>query len=501
MRIWANGSFARAILLALLLVSIVPIFIISLLFINQSTSALTEQMESNLQSLVQAEAEKIDLRLQEVMHSTEMSADLAAVALDASLTEAEIAQRMTRYALDNRNLLGLDVFYSTRGGEEVLGTELSNVYWNNDTPLTDEAARQIAQTETLDPLFRSVAHTNPDLQWIYMTTTEGMMRLYPWASNDHYPDDWDPREIIFYTVAAPENNPSMQTAWTPAYVDFAGAGWMVTVSSPILDAEGEFVGIMSQDITIEALQNMALTINILDGAGYGFLIDKDGNIIAHPDYQDVEASEGTQETENLLTSGSPQFQALVQKMIAGESGLGHYIDESSNDQFLVYAPIPSIGWSLGIIVPETAVVAPATAMRSRVLLISLFLIALVSLLALLLARRIHHPIQQLLHGVHQLSAERRPDEIRVDSFRELRELADGFNEMTAKVWQRETALKKTVSELRIEIDMQRSQKEIQMLTETDYFQYLEHNAEEIRRNVRGLSSSNETKKEQTPSSK
>lgn len=38
-----------------------------------------------------------------------------------------------------------------------------------------------------------------------------MMRLYPWASNDHYPDSWDPREIIFYSVAAPENNPTFQT--------------------------------------------------------------------------------------------------------------------------------------------------------------------------------------------------------------------------------------------------------------------------------------------------
>jgi two-component system, NtrC family, sensor kinase len=402
--------------------------------------------------------------------------------VDASVVQA----RLSRYQPDQRNILGLDVYYNNAGGEPTLGNNLSNVYWNNTAPVSDGVARQIVQTEGLDTTFGGIKAVSPDTQWIYLTTAEGMMRLYPWASNDHYPDGWDPREIIFYTVAEPENNPLLETTWTPPYVDFAGAGWMVTVSTPILGADDSFVGVMSHDITIQSLKDIALTINVLDDVGYGFLIDREGNVIAHPDYQEVDAGEGTQETANLLRTGTPDFQALVRNMVAGQNGLGYYEDENAEANILVYAPISSIGWSLGIVVPRTEVVAPAMAMQSRVGLITLALLLAAAAIAVLLAQRINRPVTKLMQGVDQLSAAHRPDNIEVNSFRELKELAHAFNEMTAKVWERERSLKKTVAELRIEIDVQRSQKEIHALTETEYFQYLERNADRIRQDVRGL---------------
>jgi HAMP domain-containing protein len=443
-------------------------------------------MENNLQLLAQAKAEEIDLRLREVIHVTEIAASQTAFALQQELDSDEVQARLSRYQPDPRNILGLDIFYNNAGGESALGNNLSNVYWNNATPVSDVVARQIAQTEGLDTSFGAIKAVSPDTQWIYLTTAEGMMRLYPWASNDHYPDGWDPREIIFYTVAEPENNPSLETTWTPPYVDFAGAGWMVTVSTPILGSNGNFMGVMSHDITIQSLKDVALTINVLDGVGYGFLIDGEGNVIAHPDYQEIDAGEGTQETANLLRTGTTDFQVLVRNMVAGENGLGYYEDEGAEANILVYAPISSIDWSLGIVVPRTEVIAPAMAMQGRAGLITVVLLLAAAAIAILLAQRINRPVTRLMQGVHQLSAERRPDNIEVNSFRELKELAHAFNEMTAKVWERERSLKKTVAELRIEIDVQRSQKEIHALTETEYFQYLERNADRIRQDVRGL---------------
>lgn len=485
MKTWESGSFARAILIALLLVSIVPILVISILFINQSTTALTRQMEMNLQLLAEAKAEEIDLKLGNVLDATAIAARQTRFALEQNLTAEEVSQYLTRYKVDNRNILGLDVYYESAGGAEVLGDNLSNVYWNGADVYDAEVARQIVETEALDATFESIKSVSPETQWIYFTTPEGMMRLYPWASNDHYPDNWDPREIIFYTVAAPENNPNLETRWTPPYVDFAGAGWMVTVSTPVLDANSEFLGIMSHDITIQSLKDIALNINVLDGAGYGFLIDQEGNVIAHPQYEDTDASEGAQATVNLTAVGSPVFRELIGDMTTGATGLGYYQDEGQDEHILVYSPIPSIGWSLGIVVPRTAVVAPATAMSSRALIITVLLVGAASVIAVTLARRMHQPIFQLLQGVEMLSADTRPDEIQVHSFRELRTLAAAFNDMASKIWERERNLKTTVAQLRIQIDTQRSQKEIHALTETDYFQYLEKNADRIRADLHG----------------
>lgn len=484
MKSLVNGSFSRAILIALLMVSIVPILIISVTFVNQSTASLTQQMENNLALLVQAKATEIDLRLSQVVHATEIAAGQASAALQKDVSGNDLTQGLVRYAPDQRGIYGLDAFYNQVGGEQTLGVDLSNVYWPNPT-VDNIVGQEIVQTEPLDATFRAIKAVNPDTQWVYLTTKEGMMRLYPWASNDHYPDNWDPREIIFYTVAEPANNPDMTTRWTPPYVDFAGAGWMVTVSTPILGPDQRFMGVMSHDITIQSLKDIALNINVLNGVGYGFLVDREGQVIAHPDYQDDQAGEGDQEPVNLMEVGSPEYQALIQHMSSAETGLGYYESEDAGDQILVYAPIPSIDWSLGIVVPRTEVVAPATAMRTRAFIITFGLVIAAAVLAVFLTGRIHRPLAQLLAGVDQLSAERRPDDIVVDSFREFRDLAHAFNNMTSKVWTRETTLKKTVAQLRIEIDTQRSQKELSALTETDYFQFLERNAERIRQDVRG----------------
>ena len=79
---WLQKSIYRAILLAFVIVSVVPIIIISVLFTRNSMEALTQQMEENLQLLAQSKAEEINLKLEGVMHSTIMASRVAGTVLD-----------------------------------------------------------------------------------------------------------------------------------------------------------------------------------------------------------------------------------------------------------------------------------------------------------------------------------------------------------------------------------------------------------------------------------
>lgn len=480
---WLRGSIYRAILLAFILVSVIPIVLISFLFTRQSMEALTHQMEENLQLLAQSKAAEINLRLDDVMHSTVVASHLAAEALQTPPNADSLGQRLSRYQPDARQIIGLDNYYLEQGGEAVLGVNLSNVYWPHELDVDTAVARQIVQTESLDTAFAAVKSISPDTQWIYMTTPDGMMRLFPWASNDHYPDNWDPREIIFYTVADPENNPQLTPQWTPPYVDYAGAGWMVTASVPMLAENGEFLGIMSHDITIDSLKQIALEISVLDGVGSGFLIDNEGKVIAHPAYQDESASKGTQEDVNLLQVGSDGYVALIQQMVDGRQGLGYYTDEAG-ESLLVYAPVPNTGWSLGVSIPRENVIAPAMEMRNRAIVVTAVMVATAVLLAIFLTRLIHQPLLQLLQGVQQVAAARKADEIQVNSFAEFNHLAHAFNEMASHVWERESQLKAKVAEMRIEIDTQRKQQRVDSIVETDFFKRLEANANRLRADVR-----------------
>ncbi len=483
-RVFFEGSISRALLLAFLIVSIVPIFITAALFIDQSSKALTERMEDNMQTLVNSKAQEINQHLNEVLHSTMVAAQHSRRALQTPISDAEVAARIGRYQADARNIVGLDAYYNSQGGSDKIGVDLSNVYWNNDVPLTPVAARQIVQTETLDNIYDSIKRVSPDTQWIYVTTPEGMMRLFPWAANDQYPDGWDPRQIVFYTVADRPNNPGLEPRWTAPYVDFAGAGWMVTLSIPMTADNGDLLGIMSHDVTIRELQRLVQDISVLNGVGYGFLIDNNGGVISHPDHLDAEADKGSQESSNLLETGSAEFRAIVRKMIGGQSGISRIQDDGA-DEFVIYAPVPTIGWSLGIVVPYSAVVAPAVAMRARALTISLILGAWAVGLSLVMRRALHRPLMQLLNGVNQISGDSKADKIKVRSFREFRTLAKAFNEMADRVWERERQLRAKVKELTIEIDAQKRESQLKSVVESDYYQHLEVNAQRLRNQLKG----------------
>jgi len=460
------------------LVSIVPIILFSTLSIQQNAATLTKEAQTNLQMIAESQAGTIELKLNEVLDTTTIATLQVGNDLDGTLPASQVQEKLAQYKPDARNILGLN-------NQSASASDRSNVYWNNRTSLSDRVAHQIVLTEQLDPIFRSIKHVSPESQWIYYTSLDGMMRLYPWASNDQYPDDWDPRETLFYSIADPAHNPTLQPRWTPPYVDFAGAGWMVTLSIPVVDQNKQFRGVMSQDVTIRSLKQIALNIHVLDGAGYGFLIDKDGSVIAHPDYQPIDSDKGAQTTTNALQVGTDSFHTLIRRMMNEDSGFGYFVDEHQNQQLLVYASIPTIGWRLGIVVPRVKVVELATNMQNRGLTFALLMIIASILVSICLTRLIHAPLLQLLEGVQHLSED--SDGVRtvkVKSFIELNRLAQSFNDMAAKVKIRETKLKARVTELCIEIDAQHQTSQVAALAETDFFKRLELNAERLRDNLK-----------------
>lgn len=483
---WFEGSIRRVILIAFILLSVIPIILITFLFTRQSTNALTLQMEQNLQLLAEAKAEEINLRLDEVMNNTIIAARLAEESLQTPIEQTAVSTELARYQRDSRNILGLDHYYNEQGGEGVLGTNLSNVFWTEPLDPNSKVAQDIIKTEQLDDVFTGIKTVSPDTQWVYMTTPEGMMRLFPWASNDHYPNAWDPREIVFYTIAAPEGNPNLEPRWTLPYVDFAGAGWMVTASVPMTDEKGEFLGVMSHDVTIGSLKEIALSINVLDGVGFGFLIDGNGNVIAHPAFpQQADATKGTQDESNLLSWGTLSYQNLIKRMVQGETGLGYY-DEANGDSLLVFSAIPETEWSLGISIPRQDVIASAVAMRNRAIGIMSGLIVIAIVLAFLLTQLIHDPIVKLIAGVMQVTKDQKADEIQMETFMEFRQLATAFNTMAAQVWERESNLKRKVAALRIEIDTRKQKNRVDAIVETDFFKRLESSVSELKADLKNV---------------
>jgi len=113
----------------------------------------------------------------------------------------------------------------------------------------------------------------PDIAWIYYTGEHDFISMYPWVSSKKFSYREALKKVPFYSVAIPENNLSREAVWTPVYLDEAGKGLMVTLSSPIYD-EDTFMGVVSIDITNSRFSEL------LQCPYESYLIDAASSVIA-----------------------------------------------------------------------------------------------------------------------------------------------------------------------------------------------------------------------------
>lgn len=217
--------------------------------------------------------------------------------------------------------------------------------------------------------------------------------------------------------------------WTAPYYDFAGQGLMVTNSVPIWAVEPdatEPIAVMSHDLRIDVLEEQVLGfeisspssdddvfselqatildplgigLNTGESRGYPFLLDTQGQIIAHPQYQASQfAAEQAQIGQSVfrqLAEVDTDIAPVVNRMIEGGDGVTSYEDNNGDIWIVAYAEIDSTGWHLGLAQPREEIIAPATEITGDVLLGTLLAIGSVLIVSLLLARAITRPVSRL----------------------------------------------------------------------------------------------------------
>lgn len=118
-------------------------------------------------------------------------------------------------------------------------------------------------------------------------------------------DDYIPQERVWYTTALEGDGRPMVVS---PYLDAQTGSIMISVSQLLSDKKS----VVSLDIVMDKMQVMAEDIQ-LNGEGYGFMIDKNGLVVAHHDvlqkgknYLDDEDMQGSQlqeMTRKILSSG------------------------------------------------------------------------------------------------------------------------------------------------------------------------------------------------------
>lgn len=132
--------------------------------------------------------------------------------------------------------------------------------------------------------------------------------------------------------------------WSEPYYDDGGAGQrMSTYSMPLKDAEGNLIGILTADISLEWLSEKVSSIKPYKNA-YTLLLGRNGSYIAHEDPDKVL-------NETIFTSALEMADTTAlyigREMIAGHRGMVQFRNDDAKS-FMVFGPL-SNGWSMGLV--------------------------------------------------------------------------------------------------------------------------------------------------------
>lgn len=187
--------------------------------------------------------------------------------------------------------------------------------------------------------------------------------------------------------------------WTEPYFDDGGGNIiMSTYSVPFFRTSGEkkeLAGIITSDISLSWLQETVASIKIAK-TGYGFLISQNGTFVTHPKKELVMNETIFSQAE---ARGDEELREIGRKMIHGESGFVPFRSILTGKLcWMVYAPLSSSKWSLGVLFPQDELMADVVRLNKIVIILGMLGFAFLLMVIVFIARSITRPLS-LLAGV------------------------------------------------------------------------------------------------------
>lgn len=271
----------------------------------------------------------------------------------------------------------------------------------------------VGDNEITAPMLTGYKTVDKELSDVYFGSIAGkMVDGSGWTP----PADFDPRARGWYKVA----NEQGKAVFTDPYLDAITKQMAVSVAMPYKGATGQVRGIISEDILLQTLVDTIQGINF-HGAGYAYLFDSKGVMLAHPD-KDV-VSKNVFEVDKLK-----DMSAIFKEMMSKDQGFTNY-SKDGEAMLVVYQKLPSTGWTLAITVPENVVFAPLAQLRWLLSLIALAGVIIVVAVTFVTVKRITRPIEILESEVNRVAGGDLTVQAQVSGKDEIAKLAMGFNKM------------------------------------------------------------------------
>ncbi|MDD5758297.1 MAG: ATP-binding protein [Desulfobulbaceae bacterium] len=252
---------------------------------------------------------------------------------------------------------------------------------------------------------------------------------------------------IYETVwrATVEKNPKRKSFWTTVYYDPGAKAWMVSCVTPG-DYHGRWVVTGGQDVEISDLVKRTTPSHGEDDT-WNFIVDSQGNLIAHPNLTEQIAKAGGNLQANQL--GDPRLLAMVKAVLAQKNEATLVLEPPGLDVILGITKIKGPGWHFVTVYPRQLLTAQAWSTARLCLFVGFgtLLLELV-ILAIILRRQISEPVAKLVSMTEQISHGDFSTRIEMQNNNELGDLASSFNRMAIAIGERDVTLNKQFNELK-----------------------------------------------------
>ncbi|MDL2221813.1 SpoIIE family protein phosphatase [Parabacteroides sp. OttesenSCG-928-N08] len=186
--------------------------------------------------------------------------------------------------------------------------------------------------------------------------------------------------------------------WTEPYFDDGGGEMlMLTYSNPIYDKEGQFVGILTVDVSLDWLTDLVNSVKPYPSA-YTILLGREGTYIVHPNKEMIL-------NETLFSVGrrvgSATVDSLGYKMIGGERGMMELSTTPQGkplEHFIFFKPLTFNNWSLGIVIPKNEIFAELAATNRIIIILILAGLLLLFFFCMLIISRLTKPLKEFSHS-------------------------------------------------------------------------------------------------------
>ncbi len=232
---------------------------------------------------------------------------------------------------------------------------------------------------------------------------------------------WD-----WYQIPKELNRP----VWSEPYFDEGGGNIiMSTYSTPFYRDGGgsrQIQGVATADVSLKWLKDMVAAVKIFQ-TGYAFLISQNGIFVTHPEERLIMRESIFSLAE---ARGDPRLRRLGREMVRGGTGFASITDfVSGKPSWMFYAPLPSTGWSLGVVFPDDELLADARNLNHKLLLIAGLGLVFLGVVISGVAGSITRPLKILARKTAAIAQGDFAATVPESGAREVAHLARSFNEM------------------------------------------------------------------------